>query len=348
MHTLKKDFGSDNQAGISSEILDFLSKINTNHCHGYGDDPITEKAITLLKSSFGDNAECFFTLNGTGTNTTALNAITRSYHSILCAETAHINTDECGALEKITGNKIIPIPSVNGKISTSQVETYLTSIGNPHKVQPKVISISQPTELGTLYQKEEIEALAKLAHQHNMYLHIDGARLSNAAVALNLSFKELTADCGVDIVSFGGTKNGMMIGEVIISFIQEANEELPYLRKQNNQLLSKMRFISGPFIPFLEQNLWYRNARKANQMAQYLYSKIKDHPQINVIYPVDTNALFVKLPPEIVAPLQEAFFFYPWNIKENTYRWMTCFDTTEKDIDLFYAKIEELSKKITK
>lgn len=348
MHTIKKDFGSDNQAGISPEILDFLSQINYNHCHGYGEDPITKKAIELLKSAFGEKAECFFTLNGTGTNTTALNAITRPYHSIICAETAHINTDECGALEKVAGNKIIPIPTTNGKITPSQINNYLSSLGNPHKVQPKVISISQPTELGTLYQKEEIETLATLAHQNNLYLHMDGARLSNAAVSLNLSFKELTMDCGVDIISFGGTKNGMMIGEVIISYIQEANKELPFLRKQNNQLLSKMRFISGPFIPFLEQKLWYRNALQSNKMAQYLYEKIKYHPQIDVIYPVDSNALFVKLPQEIATPLQEAFFFYPWNIKESIYRWMTCFDTTKEDVDLFYSKIEELSKKISK
>ncbi|QZE15575.1 aminotransferase class V-fold PLP-dependent enzyme [Halosquirtibacter laminarini] len=346
MNNLRKEFGSDNYSGVATEIMEYLSHINQSHCHGYGDDPITEEAIKTLKEAFGENAACFFTLNGTGTNITAIDAITHSFDAVVCAHTAHINTDECGAFEKITGSKILPIHTEDGKIKPEQIKPYLAQLGNPHRTQPKVVSISQPTELGTLYTMEEIKAITQLAHENDMLVHLDGARLSNAVAKQKTTFKGATQDLGIDIVSFGGTKNGMMIGEVIVSFNEKASQTIPFLRKQNNQLLSKMRFISAQFIPYFQKEIWKRNADKSNQMAEYFYHKIKDIQNIEVVYPVDTNALFVKLPSELIKPLQYECFFYVWNHEESVVRWMTSFDTEESDIDLFVSKIHELLENI--
>ncbi|QZT37777.1 aminotransferase class V-fold PLP-dependent enzyme [Halosquirtibacter xylanolyticus] len=347
MYDLKKEFGSDNYSSVSPEILEFIQTINFGHCHGYGDDPITNEAITIIKSEFGNKAECFFTLNGTGTNITAINALTRPYEAIVCAETAHINTDECGALEKVTGNKILPIKPSNGKITPEQITPFLAQIGDEHSVQPKVISITQPTEVGTIYSKEEIQSLATLAHQNNMILHMDGARLSNAVAKMDISFKEATYDLGVDIISFGGTKNGMMIGEVIISFLDQANKAIPFLRKQNNQLLSKMRYLSGQFIPYFQQNIWKINAEKANFTATYFYNQVKNIPYIQVLYPVDTNALFVRIPKEMIKPLQKVNFFYARDPRDTVVRWMTTFDTTTAEIDNFVSELKIIAQSLS-
>jgi threonine aldolase len=272
----------------------------------------------------------------------SLATLTRSFHSVICAETAHIQTDECGAPEKFTGCKLLPVETSDGKITPSGVEHYLEGFDFEHHSQPRVISISQVTEMGTLYQTDEIRALADLAHQHGMYLHMDGARIANAAVALGLSFREFTRDCGVDALSFGGTKNGMMMGEVVLFFDPTLTRETKYIRKQNAQLFSKMRYVGAQFTAYFKADLWKRSATHANRMARLLAEEVSGIPGITITQKVEANGVFAIIPKEIISPLQEKFFFYVWNDFTNEVRWMTSFDTTEQEISEFGKTIREL------
>ncbi|MDD3052303.1 MAG: low specificity L-threonine aldolase, partial [Candidatus Cloacimonetes bacterium] len=302
----------------------------------------TRKAINEVKKLFGEDIDCYFVMSGTGANVLGLKAITNAYHSILCAETAHINVDECGAPENYTGCKIVTLKTINGKIHPEEIEKKLYVLGTEHHSQPKVISISQCTELGTVYTPKEIRNLADFAHEHNLYLHMDGARLANAAVFLNKSLKEITADAGVDVLSFGGTKNGMMLGEAVIFFNRELSADFKYIRKQGMQLYSKMRFISAQFSAILENDLFIENAIHANKMAQILYGKIKNVRGLRITQKVETNAIFAIIPHEAIEPLQKKRFFYVWNDEHAEVRWMTSFDTTEEDIEEFVADIKSV------
>ncbi|MBN1987524.1 MAG: low specificity L-threonine aldolase [Prolixibacteraceae bacterium] len=339
---MKKGFASDNNSGVHPAILKAIENANAGHVVGYGDDPYTQKAIGMFKDKFGEETEIFFVFNGTGANVLGLSTITQSFNSIICAETAHIQEDECGAPEKFTGCKLLPVEPVNGKLTPELIQHHLKGFDFEHHSQPKVISISQVTEMGTVYQPTEIIALADLAHKNNMFLHMDGARIANAAVALDMDFREFTKDCGVDVLSFGGTKNGMMMGEAVVFFNPKLTKLTKYIRKQSMQLYSKMRFVGAQFQAYFENDLWKQNAAHANKMARLLESEVAKIPQIKLTQAVEANGVFAIVPPEIIEPLRERFFFYLWNDAKNEVRWMTSFDTTEEDIYGFTDLIKQL------
>ena len=339
---MRKGFASDNNSGVHPSILKAMEDANHGHVKGYGDDPYTEKAIKIFKEKFGQKTEVFFVFNGTGANVLGLSTVTRSFHSIICAETAHIEEDECGAPEKFTGCKLLPVEPVNGKLTPERIQHHLKGFNFEHHSQPRVISISQVTEMGTVYQPEEIKALASLAHSHNMLLHMDGARIANAAVSLNLDFKAFTIECGVDVLSFGGTKNGMMMGEAVVFFDPELTTYTKYLRKQSMQLYSKMRFVGAQFVAYFENDLWKETATHANKMAKLLEAEVAKIPEIKITQAVEANGVFAEVPPEIIEPLQQKFFFYMWNEKRSEVRWMTSFDTAEEEIYAFVELIKTL------
>lgn len=341
---MKKGFASDNNSGVHPSIFKAMENANQGHVVGYGNDEYTQKAIQLFKERFGNETEVFFVFNGTGANVLGLSTVTQSFHSVICAETAHIQEDECGAPEKFTGCKLIPVEPVNGKVTPEAVLPHLKGFDFEHHSQPGVISISQVTEMGTVYQPNEIIALADLAHKHNMFLHMDGARIANAAVSLDLDFKAFTRDCGVDILSFGGTKNAMLMGEAVLFFNPKLTGLTKYIRKQSMQLYSKMRFVGAQFQAYFENDLWKQTAAHANKMAKLLEKEIAQIPEIKITEPVDANGIFAIVPPEIIKPLQERFFFYMWNEQKSEVRWMTSWDTSEEEILEFVALIKKLLK----
>jgi len=338
----KRGFASDNNAGVHPAILKALTEINEGHTIAYGDDKYTSLAIGKLKELLGSNCSVFFVFNGTAANVLGIGALTQSFNSVICAETAHINVDECGAPEKFTGCKLLSLPTSNGKLTIEGIKKHMHGFGFEHHSQPKVISISQTTEMGTVYTPSEVREIADYAHGFGMKLHMDGARISNAAASLNLEFREFTAEAGVDVLSFGGTKNGMMYGEAVVFFDTEMAEVFKYSRKQGMQLASKMRFISAQFNAFLENELWKSNALHAIHMAKLLYEKVKNINEIKVTQDVQANGVFVILPERIVEELQKEYFFYPWDESRSEYRWMTSFDTTEEDINGFVGRLQEL------
>ncbi len=339
---MKKGFASDNNSGVHPLIFKSMEAANSGHVVGYGNDPFTEKAIKIFKGIFGEETEVFFVFNGTGANVLGLSTVTNSFHSVICAETAHIQEDECGAPEKFTGCKLLAVEPVNGKVTPAKVLPHLKGFDFEHHSQPRVISISQVTEMGTVYQPDEIKKLSDLAHKHNMLLHMDGARIANAAVSLNLDFKSFTKDCGVDILSFGGTKNGMMMGEAVLFFNPELTSLTKYIRKQSMQLYSKMRFVGAQFIGYFKDDLWKKTANHANAMAKLLESEVAKIPEIKITQPVKANGVFAIVPKKIIEPLQNQFFFYVWDEINSEVRWMTSFDTTEEEIYDFVKLIKEL------
>ena len=338
-----RSFASDNNSGVHPSVMQAIVDANKDHCIGYGDDMWTEKALQKLKHLFGDMAEVFFVFNGTGANALALQAAMSTYHCVLAASTAHIAVDECGAPEFMSGSSLKAIPTPDGKLKPDHLNPWISYLGVEHHSQPKVVYISQCTEMGTVYSIDEIKALTDFAHSHQMYVHMDGARLANAAAALGKSFKEISLDCGIDILSFGGTKNGMMMGEAVITFRKELAEHMKYIRKQSAQLCSKMRYLSAQFIAYLENDLWLQNAQHANRMAQYLREEmLAVHPFI-FTQATDANILLVKLPKHFIEQLLRKHFFYIWNESQGEIRLVTSWDTTEDDIKAF---IEELRKLI--
>ncbi len=338
----QRGFASDNNSGIHPQILRAIELSNIDHAIGYGDDQWTNQAIDLFKKEFGSDIEVFFMLTGTGANILSIQSAVYSFHSILCASTAHIHVDECGAPEKFTGSKLIPIPTKNGKLTPELIQTQLHGFGFEHHSQPGLISITQVTELGTVYTPSEIKAIADLAHQHGMYLHMDGARIANAAISLGLPFKAFTKDVGVDILSFGGTKNGMMVGEAVIFLNTKLAQNSKYFRKQAAQLYSKMRFVGAQFVAYLQDDLWRINATHANKMAKLLEKELKEITQIEITQPVEANGIFAIIPSAILEKLQEQYFFYTWDDAKNEVRWMTSFDTTEDDINGFISLMKRL------
>lgn len=337
-----RSFASDNNSGVHPSVLEAVLKANNEHAVGYGDDPWTAGAVAKLKEVFGESASPFFVFNGTGANSVALQAVTRSYHSILCAETAHIHVDECGAPGRMTGCAFVTMPTPDGKLTPELIRPHLHNFGVCHHSQPKAVYISQVSELGTVYTIDEVKAIADLLHEHQMYLHMDGARLANACAYLNCSMKEVTVDAGVDILSFGGTKNGMMMGEAVIAFRPELTEHLPYIRKQSAQLASKLRYMSAQFVPYLENQLWLDNARHANACALRLAEALQQFPEIQFTQKIESNQLFFILPEDVLKRLQEKYFFYVWNDARNEARLVTSWDTTEEDIQSFIATLQEI------
>ena len=342
---MKRGFGSDNHSGVSPEVLEALAKANSDHALAYGDDEYTQRLEGLFKETFGEQARVYLVFNGTGANVLCIDAMCRSHEAVVCAETAHINVDECGAPQRVVGCRLLTVETPDGKLTPELVKSRLHGFGFEHHSQPNAISISQPTELGTLYTKEEIKALADLAHSYKMYLHVDGARLANAAVALGCSFREMTTDLGVDALSFGGTKNGLLMGESCVLLNPNLDVDMKYRRKQMTQLASKMRFMAAQMICYLESGIWRRNAEHSNRMAQLLRSEVEKVEGVKIMYPVQVNSLFAQLPREVWHRLQERYFFYDWDEDADVVRWMCSFDTTEEDIyDFIHALRDEIHK----
>lgn len=338
----KRGFASDNNASVHPEIIQAMIDCNSGHTVGYGNDPYTEKALEKIKNEFGKDTSGFFMLTGTGANVVGLKSVTQTYNSIICAETAHIEEDECGAPELFTGCKLIPIEQKHGKITKEHILPHLKGFGFEHHSQPKVVSITQATEMGSVYTVDEIKELADFVHSYDLLLHMDGARLANAAVSLNLPFKAFTSEAGVDVLSFGGTKNGAMYGEAVLFFKPGLTESFKYFRKQSMQLASKMRYIAVQFEALLTNDLWKRNAAHSNQMAQMLAAQVADLPGVSLTGPVESNGVFACIPAKIIKPLQDAFFFYVWDEIKSEVRWMTSWDTTEEDIEQFVKTLKSL------
>ena len=336
-----KSFASDNYSGIHPEVFDAIQRANTQHQISYGDDQFTEETNKLFEKLFG-KVTVLYTFNGTGANVTCLKCCTLPFQAVVCSEYAHILADECGAPTQSIGCSLLPLKTDDGKLTPDMIKPLLNRIGNVHNTQPKVISISQSTELGTVYTIKELKALCDFAHANGMYVHLDGARISNAVAALGVSLKEATVDCGIDIMSFGGTKNGLMMGEAVLIFNEELKANAPYFHKQTGQLFSKNRFIAAQFSALLANNLWLRMAAHANEMARLLATKVSELPEVQVTRSVDANAVFAIIPVEVIQPLRSQYPFYEWDAETHEQRWMCSFDTTEDEITGFVNALKEL------
>jgi len=339
-----RSFASDNNAGVHSEVLEAIARANQGHVIAYGDDPYTRSAVAKFEEHFGAGIDVFFTFNGTGANVLGLEVLTRPYHAVLCSDYAHIYCDECGAPEKHSGCKLIPLPHQDGKITLDAVRHAYHGIGDQHHVQPRVISITQATEMGTVYRPDEMQALARFAHEHEMFLHMDGARIANAAVSLGQTLRQATRDLGVDVLSFGGTKNGIMGGEAVVFFNPALSADFLYLRKQGMQLASKMRFIAVQFEALLTNDLWRRSAEHSNRMARLLEAELKRVPEVRIVWKVEANGVFAQIPRPAMQKIKERYFFYPWIEDQCIVRWMCSFDTTEDDIHDFVDVVAEAVK----
>lgn len=343
MHA-SKGFASDNNSGVHPAIMKAIEKANAGHAIAYGNDHYTMRAIKRMRANFGDDIDAYFVFAGTGANVVALKSMTDSFNAIICAETAHMNIEEVGAPEKFTGCKLLTVPTTDGKIGIDGIRRHLHAMGNPHHSQPRVVSITQATEYGTVYTKDEIADIADFAHSNGMLLHVDGARLANAAVSLGSSLKSITSDAGVDALSFSGTKNGMMYGEAVIFFDKSLSRNVRFIQKQATQLPSKMRFISAQFEALLSNGLWRRNAKNANGMARKLASRLEDALGIRITQRVEANAVFALIPKRYIEDIQRRYFFYVWR-EEGEFaevRFMPSFDTTSGDVEEFVGFLGDL------
>lgn len=339
-----RGFGSDNHSGAHPEILSAIAEANVGHAHPYGDDPWTTRATAVLQAEFGEKSQVAFVFNGTGANVVGLGTVCRPWESVICAESAHIATDECAAPEHIANVKLVTVRAPDGKLRPELVEPSLVGFGFQHQAQPKVISISNVTELGTVYTPDELRALAGLAHSKGMLLHVDGARIANAAVGLGVAIADLTVHAGVDVLSLGGTKNGMLGGEAVVLLGDACTDALPYVRKQSAQLPSKSRFIAAQFLAMYGTDLWRRCATNANEMASVLAAGARARG-VELVFPVQANEVFVLLDNEVIPGLQERFHFYVWEegaaVNRSIVRWVTSWDTTPDDVDRFLEALGE-------
>lgn len=339
-------FASDNWAGVIPEALAKIAEANTGYAHAYGDDPWSDRALALLRTAFQDEVEVLYVFNGTGANVLSLKAFLRSWECVICAEKAHLDVDEGGAPEHNLRTKLMIIPSPDGKIAPEQIRERVIRRGDQHFMQPRVVSITQPTEYGALYTLDEIRAIADTAHELGLFLHIDGARFSNAAAALGCTFADLFTHTGADVLSLGGTKAGLLGAEavVIASRHREAMAHTPWLRKQSMQLASKMRFVAAQFVAWLEDDTWLRYATHANTMAQRLATGIQGAEGVSLTQAVRANALFAVLPAATIAALQAEFDFYTWDEARNEVRWMTSWQTTATEVDTFVERVKMLAQ----
>ena len=335
MTTPRRHLASDNWSGVHPEVLEALSAVNAGHVASYGHDSYTAAAIEKLREHFGENAQIFFVFSGTGANVLSLQTIASSFNAVICAETAHIYGSECGAPEKHVGCKLLPIATTDGKIDRDGIMSRLDGIGNDHAAQPGAVSITQATEYGTVYSPNEIQLISAFAHEHGMRVHMDGARLANAAASLGVSLGAITRDAGVDVLSFGGTKNGLIAGEAVVFFDAELARNFPYRRMQAAQLSSKMRFIAAQFDALFTNDLWLQSARHANAMAERLGSGLSSVPGCKLTQRVQANEVFATIPRQHIAALQNEFFFHVWDEQTSEARFVTSFDTTEDDITDF-------------
>lgn len=341
---MKHSFGSDNHSGIHPKILEAINKANIDYAVAYGDDELSIAVLKEVETLLGGDCKAMFVINGTGANVLSLANITHCTDAVICASTAHINCDECGAPDKFLGCKLIPIDHINGKVYPDEVAKYLHGFGEQHHSQPKILSISQPTELGTLYTAEEIKNLAELMHKYGGFLHIDGSRISNAAAAFETSVKSITIDCGADALSFGGTKNGLLMGEVVVLFKRVNPERALFLRKQMTQLYSKARFIAAQFEEYLKDDLYLKLASHSNSMAKYLEQRLSEIPSIKISRPVETNAVFAYIDKDLYTKLSQKHTFYIWDEATMEVRWMCSFSTTKENIDEFINDIKEFTR----
>ena len=331
------NFASDNNAGVHPAVLEAIAEANAGHVAAYGDDPYTERAEAAFRALLGNDARVFFAFNGTGANVTALAAALRPYQAVICPQFAHLNVDECGAYERFAGGKLVDVPVENGKLAPRDVERAIRGVGDQHHVQPAAISISQSTEVGTVYTLDELRALGATARKHDLLFHVDGARLANAIASLGCDARTLVSQTGIDVLTFGGTKNGLMFGEAIVfPRAHPAIDALPFTRKQAMQLTSKMRFVAAQFAAILRDDLWLRNAQHANAMATLLAERLGDLDDVvPLAYPVEANGLFPILPRDAIEPLQRERSFYVWDEERSIVRWMTAWDTQPEDVHAF-------------
>lgn len=336
----RRGFASDNASTIHPEVLDAIVEANRGHAYGYGHDAVTEALSGRFEREFGDAARAFPVWGGTAANVLSLRATCRAWEAAICAPTAHLNVDECGAPEAVAGVKLLTAAAEQGKLTPESVERAIARIGDEHAVQPRVVSISQCTELGTVYEAPEVRALAELAHERGLLLHMDGARLANAAAALGTSLRALTADAGVDVLSFGGTKNGLLGAEAVVFLEPELADGFEYLRKQSLQLASKMRFLAAQLTALLDGELWRRSAAHANAMAALLAERVREIPGLRITRPVQTNVVFAQLPPAAIGELRRQYDFYVWDEHADEVRWMCSWDTTEQDVTEFADAVQ--------
>jgi len=332
-------FASDNQASVHPDVLAALAGVNDGHQPAYGDDAVTARLRDVVRRHFGDRAEVFPVFNGTGANVVSLQAMSERWSSVVCPESAHINTDECGAAEKIAGLKLVTVPTADGKLTPELVAAHATGFGNVQRRQPAVVSITQSTELGTVYTGAETAAVTAAAHERGLTVHMDGARIANAAASLGVPLRALTTDAGVDVLSFGGTKNGLLLGEAIVVLNPDAVRGVAYLRKSSMQLASKMRYVSAQLVALLDGDLWLRNASRANAMARRLEAAARAVPGVEITQAVEANTVFALIPKDAADRLRKRFPFYTWDEATGEVRWVCSFDTTEDDVDAFAAAL---------
>lgn len=341
-HPSRRILASDNAAGAHPKVLEALARANEGHALAYGHDEVTARATACFRRHFGEEAQVAFVFGGTGANVVGLSAAVASHQSVLCADTAHLWRDECAAPERFLGAKLTPIPGADGKLKPEDLEPHLGDLGIVHRAQPKAVSVTQATELGTVYTSEELKRLGDFAQAHGLVLHLDGARLAQAAASLEVPLRAITTDAGVDVVSFGGTKNGILFGEAIVFLKAELAAQAGWLQKQGMQLPSKMRFVAAQFEALLEGELWLENARHANSKAKKLEAGLRQVPGVEIAYPVESNAVFCRLPPEVIEPLQKLCYFHVWDPKTSVVRLMTSFDSGDEEIDAFVAAARKL------
>ena len=334
-----KSFSSDNHAGAHESVVRALVQANAGDASAYGADPWTGQATAALRDAFGARGGVFFVFTGTGANVLGLSLLLRPYEAVICPETAHVNVDECGAIERTLGNRLLAVATPDGKLTPGLIAPRLEGRGDEHRAQPRVVAISQVTELGTCYTLDELKALWEFCQAENLRVYVDGARLANAAARLDCSLADLAAHA--DVLSFGGTKNGAIGAEAVVVMAEQLTADAPFLRKQQTQLASKMRYLSAQFLGLMEDQLWLHNARHANAMATRLAEGIRNVPGVELWQAVEANAVFARLRPAHMARLQRVREFYEWDPSAHVVRWMTAFDTTETDVDAFVADVHQ-------
>jgi threonine aldolase len=338
--TTVRGFASDNYAGAHPEVLEAIAAANGGHQIAYGEDVYTAELQKVVRRHFGDQAEAFPVFNGTGANVISLQSMLPRWGAVVCSTTAHIHTDENAAPERVAGLKLLTVPTPDGKLTPELIDVEAWGWGDEHRAQPLTVSITQTTELGTAYTVDEIAAIAAHVHARGMTLHLDGSRISNAAASLGVPLRAFTTDAGVDVVSLGGTKNGLLYGEAVVVLNPQASTGITFLRKLDMQLASKMRFVSAQLIALYGSDLWLRSASHANAMAQRLRTAVSDLPGLRFTQQTQSNAVFAIVPPGVADRLRESFRFYDWNPATGEVRWMCAWDTTEADIDAFAAALK--------
>ena len=340
--TPRRHLASDNWSGVHPEVLAALAAVNAGHVPSYGHDAYTAAATEKLRAHFGESAQIFFVFSGTGANVLSLQTLALPFNAVVCAETAHIFTSETGAAEKHVGCKLLAVPTTDGKIDRDGIARHLRGFGDDHSAQPSAVSITQATEYGTVYSTSEIELISSFAHEHGLRVHMDGARLANAAASLGVSLADITANAGVDVLSFGGTKNGMIAGEAVVFFDPELARNFAYRRMQGTQLSSKMRFIAAQFDALFTEDLWLRSAQHSNRMATLLGHGLAALPGCKLTQSVQANEVFAIIPREKIAALQSELFFHVWDEELSEVRFVASFDTTEDDIASFLRAAERV------